>query len=346
MSSIPKKSISPELSSIISFLRFPLIFCVVVLHTHLPMDDNLKTIVYKILPPCIPILFLISSYLFFYSFEGWNWKLFKEKIRSRFHSLFVPYLFWNAFALLFYFLVHQLFSEQISSSYQNVSQFTAIDFLRAFWNGFDGNPIAYQLWFLRDLMVLFLLAPLFYFLLRGRLGWVLIALFISNEIFQFVIDFKLRSITWFAIGAFLAIRQFDVLKYLKDSRYVIIVLYLVFLVASFVSDAFFPYSSFIGVFAAFDIVRLLIKKGLQMPRPLTEVSFFEYAFHGCTILIITKAIGRLFDGNQLLLAFGYFLAPVMMTILCVVIYYSLKRLFPRFTNIIVGKRMKFASVGV
>lgn len=170
----------------------------------------------------------------------------------------------------------------------------------------------------------------------------MIALFISNEIFQFVIDFKLRSISWFAIGAFLAIRQFDVLKYLKDSRYVIILLYLVFMVASLFSDVFLPYSSFIGVFAAFDIARLLNKKDVQMPGLLTEVSFFEYAFHGCTILIITKAIARLFDGIQLLLAFGYFLAPVLMTILCVVVYYSLKQLFPKFTNIIVGKRMKIA----
>ena len=342
MSSIQKKTISPELSSIISFLRFPLIYCVVILHTHLPMDDNLKTIVYKILPPCIPILFLISSYLFFYSFNEWNWKLFGDKLRSRFHSLLVPYLFWNAFALLFFFLAHHFFPGQISSTYQNVSQFTAMDFLKAFWNGFDGNPISYQLWFLRDLMVLFLFAPLFYFLLRGKLGWAFVALLVSNEVFQFVIDFRLRSLSWFTFGAILAIHQLDLLKYLKDSRYATIVLYLCFMVASFFSNSFLTFSSFIGVFAAFDIARIFINKGVQMPRILIEVSFFEYAFHGCTIMMITKSFTNLFYGHQYLLAIGYFMTPVLMTFFCVVIYYSLKRLFPKFTYIIVGRRVKIA----
>ena len=336
----PKRKVSAELSSIVRITRFPLIFCVVLVHTCLPMENDLPTTVFKVLPPRVEMWFLISSYLFFYSFEGWDWGLFGDKLRRRFHSLFIPYLIWNAFALLVFFLVHQLFPGQISSGFMNVGQFTAMEYLRSFWDVFDGNPISYPLWFLRDLMVLFLFAPLFHVLLRGRLGWGVIAVILLNELFQFVDVRAVNSASWFAIGSFLAIQQFDVVKQLKESRYATIVLYLAFMVASFFSDAFLPFSRFIGVFAAFDIARILVNRGIKVPDILTEVTFFVYVFHGCIIMMIAKAITRLWQGNQVMLVIGYFMAPVLMTIICVCIYCGLKRLFPRVTSVIVGKRMK------
>lgn len=340
MPSNPKRTVPTELSSIVRITRFPLIFCVVLIHTHLPMDNDLPMTVFKMLPPRIEMWFLISSFLFFYSFEGWDWGLFGDKLRRRFQSLFIPYLIWNAFALLVFYLVHRNFAEMISPDFMNVGQFTAMDFLRSFWDVFDGNPISYPLWFLRDLMVLFLFAPLFYVLLRGRLGWAVIAVILLNELFQFVDVRAVNSASWFAIGSFFAIQQVDVVKRLKDSRYATIVLFLIFMVASFFSDRFVPVSHFFGAFAAFDVARMLVSRGVKVPDLLTEVTFFVYVFHGCIIMIITKAIARLWYGNQVLLVIGYFLAPVVMTLICVGVYCGLKRLFPRFTSVIVGKRMK------
>ena len=340
MSSNPKRTVPAELSSIVRITRFPLIFCVVLMHTCLPMDNDLPTTVFKVLPPRVEMWFLISSFLFFYSFEGWDWGLFCDKLRRRFHSLFIPYLIWNAFALLVFFLVHQFFPGQISSGFMNVSRFTAMDYLRSFWDVFDGNPISYPLWFLRDLMVLFLFAPLFYVLLRRRLGWAVIAVIFLNELFQFVDIRAVNSASWFAIGSFLAIQQFDVVERLKDSRYVTIVLYLIFMVASFFSVRFVSVSHFFGVFAAFDVARMLVIKGVKVPDLLTEVTFFVYVFHGCVIMMIAKVIAMLCRGNQVLLVVGYFVAPVVMTVICVGIYCGLKRVMPKFTSVIVGKRMK------
>lgn len=336
MSSNPKRTLSTKLSSIVRITRFPLIFCVVLMHTHLPMDNDLPTIVYMVLPPRVEMWFLISSYLFFYSFNGWNWELFREKLHRRFYSLFLPYLIWNIFALLLYYFVHRFFPGMISSTFENVSQFTAMDFLRAFW-----DPISYPLWFLRNLMVLFLFAPLFYVLLREKkLGWAVIAIILLNELFRFVDVRAVNSVSWFAIGSFLAIQQFDVVKYLKDSRYAFLVFYLIFMIASFFSEVFLPICRFLGVFAAFDVARILVNRGIKVPDLLTEVTFFVYVFHGCTIMMITKAITRLWYGNQVMLVIGYFVAPVLMTLLCVIIYSTLKGFFPRFTSVIVGKRMK------
>ena len=340
MPSYLNKTVSSEVSSIIRFIRFPLIFGVVLMHTHLPLDNRLPTIINEVLQPIIPTFFLISSYLFFFSFDGWNWELFYVKLHRRFYSLFIPYLVWNALAILLFYLVHRLSPGMISHDFQDVSQFTAIDFLKAFWDGTDGNPISYQLWFLRDLMVLSIFAPLFYFLLRYRLCWIFFAVLLTNELFRFVDVRAAHSIAWFGFGSLFAINKVDVLKYLNDSRYSTIVLYLLFFAVSFFFNAFLPVSHFLGVFAALDLARIMVKKGLRIPELLTEVAFFVYLFHGCTIMIITKTISLVLHNHQFLLTIGYFMSPVLMTIVCIIIYSCLKRLFPSFTNILVGKRMK------
>ena len=112
------------------------------------------------------------------------------------------------------------------------------------------------------------------------------------------------------------------------------------MVASFFSDRFVSVSHFFGVFAAFDVARMLVIKGVKVPDLLTEVTFFVYVFHGCVIMMIAKVIAMLFRGNQVLLVVGYFVAPVVMTVICVGIYCGLKRVMPKFTSVIVGKRMK------
>ena len=335
-----RPTFSAELSSIIRFIRFPLMFCVVLMHTHLPLENDLPQTMVKILFPRVPIYFLISAYLFFYSFKGWEWSQYRGKLHRRIFSLLVPYLLCNLFTILFYYLVHRIASGIISPDFENIKHFGMEEWIRAFWNKTDGHPIAYQLWFLRDLMIMNVFTPMFFLLLNGRIGNVVIILLILNALFGLTNIQPLNSITWFSVGAYLALHNIDVVDLLKKSRYVAILLFVIFSAATLYSNKFAPYSLFFGVFAVLDVVRLLVNKGIRMPALLTEVAFFLYLFHGCTIMIITKMIVFLSHDNQVCLTIGYFLTPVLMTIVCVIIYSGLKRLFPTFTNILVGRRMK------
>ena len=106
------------LSRTISFLRFPMIFFILYLHVVLGAWSNGRIVsdttfvgyelvrfifvegFSRIFVPCF---FLISGFLFFY-YSGFDRHIYWEKMKKRFRSLLVPYLFWNCFVIFLYFL--------------------------------------------------------------------------------------------------------------------------------------------------------------------------------------------------------------------------------------------------
>lgn len=94
---------------IFDFLRFPLICIVVLIHT-LQADEHVEFgILYhdalyffqeSIGRSAVPVFFVISGYMFFYKVAGLTTEIYKSKLKRRVKSLLIPYLIWNALALL------------------------------------------------------------------------------------------------------------------------------------------------------------------------------------------------------------------------------------------------------
>jgi len=334
-----RNKVSIEVSDVIKFLRFPLAFCVIIMHTHFPMCRDVQRVSNIFLPSPVQTFFFISAFLFFYSFESWQWSTYKEKMHRRLYSLVIPYFIWNTLTIIYYYLVHRFASGFIDPNFQNVEQFGILQYIRAFWDIFDGHPIAYQFWFIRDLILMTLLAPIFYFTLKNRIGWIVVLLLSFNTMFG-VIDFTyLGSISWFAIGAFVAIHNIEFLDLLRKSKYAFILLFLFCAFATVFNENFRSLTLFFGVFAIFDLSRILVKHNLRMPALLSESAFFIYAFHGCTIMVIVKVLSRLLPQNEIAITIAYFIAPIIMTAISVAIYKVLRSTFPRITDLLVGKRV-------
>ena len=343
-----ERRFSSEMSSVIKFVRFPLIFFVVCIHSFLPTEnetgrflvlDAIQHAFFFVLPPRNPTFFFMSAFLFFFSFSSWQWDKYGEKLYKRFFSLFIPYIIWNSMVIFYFFLAHRFFPGLINPNFENVEQFSFIDWVRAFWDGTGGYPIAYQLWFLRDLMVMCLFAPLFYALLKPRFGWFIAGFIAINFLFDFIEFPHLQSITWFTLGSFFALHNIDFVHILKETKYVVIVLYVISAVATFFSDFFKPICVFWGVFAIFDISRLLINKEVRIPAILVESAFFIYLFHGFPIKIITKFISSYYYDSETMLICGLFLTPFVMVAFSVLVFTFLRRLFPTITNVLIGKRI-------
>lgn len=107
-----------ESSLRLDVLRFPLIVGVVYIHAYVPGETARwretsfaetamawlsLAISQGLARIAVPLLFLISGYLFFLN---WNLdgKSFAQKLRSRTRSLLIPFLFWNLLTLLIYSL--------------------------------------------------------------------------------------------------------------------------------------------------------------------------------------------------------------------------------------------------
>ena len=97
-------------SQIISFLRFPLTFLVVAIHSrgeigqvpdlmHITarnLYDMVKVLGSDVIAQvAVPSFFFISGYLFFANVETWNSPAYRAKMLRRLKTLLLPYLIWN-----------------------------------------------------------------------------------------------------------------------------------------------------------------------------------------------------------------------------------------------------------
>lgn len=171
-------------SRTIEWLRYPLMVLIVVIHTDtallgaMPVGDGLSPILYAslrtVIRVAVPLFFIFSGYWFFRLPERFSMDDYRIKLAKRVRSLLVPYLIWNffAWALQLIVVVLQGHADWIPPTVFHPDRL--LDIFVGMGDGYQGMPKAFQLWFLRDLIVLCLFSPALYLLLRGRHAWVLI----------------------------------------------------------------------------------------------------------------------------------------------------------------------------
>ena len=126
-----------RLSEAITWLRFPLIFLIILLHCYstvgLPGNHGMY---FRILYPFslwlgetgVPGFFFISGFLFFFSKKSFHLKL-----QTRYQTLLVPYLLWNALLLALYIVAFMAgYPQDING--KNIADYTFIDYIRVFWD--------------------------------------------------------------------------------------------------------------------------------------------------------------------------------------------------------------------
>lgn len=87
-------------------------------------------------------------------------------------TVLVPYLFWNALVIGFFFLAQTCFASLLSGENKLIADYSIKDWLEAFWarpypvEHPNYRPIAFQFWFIRDLMVVMVFSPAIYVLVK------------------------------------------------------------------------------------------------------------------------------------------------------------------------------------
>lgn len=196
----------------ISVLRSLMIFGVVILHTppyipianigSAPFDLIVSFFQHAVFRTTVPVLTFISGYLLFRSsLDTHPLRL----IQKKFNSIVIPFLFFNLTLLTLYILLRNGAGVSVGSA--NIE--TTEDWLNAAF-GLTSSPLNYPLNFLRDLIALFMIAPLMGWLLRNT-AWAGLALLLV--IFQFDLDgpFVLRNAMApvFYAGGMAAILKWD-----------------------------------------------------------------------------------------------------------------------------------------
>jgi surface polysaccharide O-acyltransferase-like enzyme len=351
-----------SLSEAIRFLRFPLMVAVVFIHTHMGnISVGGESLIQESQFPCfaavfhlltdvfariaVPCFFVISGYLFFYGIKAWNKQVYFAKLKSRVHSLLIPYVFWNVFWVVALYAGQLLFPHLLSGKNRLISDYGWQEWIDVCLANNAMNPF----WFIRDLMLLVLATPLFYWMLKRVKYLSMIALFIATLVWVNMdwVVMGIEPIAFFFAGACLSqvdIRASKVCPY----RYVLLLVYLLLIGFDFYlwyqSSPYLCYlhkfSLWVGIPTLFVWVMQGFEKGvLKNDTTISNAAFFLFCIHNPIVVFASKLwVVLLSPMTDAKMVCGYLLIPTLMGVGAVCLYLALHKILPRFTAVITGGR--------
>lgn len=377
------------ISETISLLRFPLTVFVVFIHYNMGVRGfSLHGVTYGLDAPewfrcltaffsdvlprtAVPLFYIISGYLFFRggSFDA---GVYRRKLRTRASTLLVPYLLWNVIAVLVQFSHCLPF---LSSVFPNAClmevQLTPLRLFRTFFDNYwnkgilftpenDGMvselpyPADVPLWYVRDLMLMMLLAPVIWWLVKRAGRWLVVALGILWYLRPVLLPMwgdgwgtmLLDAAFFFSWGAYFGIRGLSPLN--ESCRlWTVALIYLPIAIADALTKGW-EYNIFLhkagivlGIVAIFYIATRLVECGkFGAMASLAGSSFFVFALHTLVMDDIGKVLFTALhltpsDGILLLL---YFIVPSITILFCLTLYLALKRSVPSICRLLSGGR--------
>lgn len=351
--------LDPKLSERIAVLRLPLIVGVVFIHGYDTVISRTYQLHYSgwvrfvcdyisegLATVSVPLLFLISGYLYFSGLTP-SRVGFTSQISKRIRNLAIPYLGWNVLCFGVMSLAQSIpaLSPYWGGRSIPIAAYTPFDYLNAII-GIDTHPIAYQFWYVRDLMVLIVISPVLYFLLK-----YCAAPFLAGVIFWWWGSglwmspvFSRESLLFFSIGGFFAIRQINPISLDKFAGATLVYLPLSIwdaLAHQGPSSPIHKIAELFGIAFVFCATKYVHRYPACRRTLLTlsSASFFVFAAHEPLLTILRKVSFHFCSpANSSAILFFYFANSTAVIVLCTMTYYLCRRAAPQLTSLMTGGR--------
>ena len=323
-------------SRTVTWMRF--ILAVMVVFIHIPHHTQFGLILCDdFCRLSVPAFFLISGYYFFLHFETWNTTLWLDKLKKRVFTILIPFILWNIIAMAQYVLRALIVKEPFSFAQMYAERGIFID---------------YPLWFLRDIVLMSLLAPLVYFIVKkfgiwffvAMMAFPLIGIWTSREILTY------NAVLFFILGAYLQINELDIISSFRKLGWQSLCIYIAMV---FIARVVCPLNPVLtgayryllvlsGVVTLFWVSGCLVETGtVKVNNHLSNSSFFIFASHAIVLGSVAAAVGKFLPGTSsgFLVARGAIIWFGTVA-LCLAVYELMNRLLPKVTTVLNGKRVK------
>ncbi|PZQ50083.1 MAG: hypothetical protein DI556_08405 [Rhodovulum sulfidophilum] len=303
----------------------------------------------------VPAMSAISGFLFFQGATARRPPDFARKMRRRVHSLVVPFLLWGIFFSTIGFAAHRVFPFLFSDYFG-----AGAGVIRELTNaviGVNTTPLAYQLWFVRDLILTVAVSPLIWILI-GRLPWLTLAVLVPLWILgqNLVIFHRLDVLLFFSFGALFAMHG---IRPELPRRWVVPVfaLFLAAAMARTLAPWILGRAEGLGFDIATGAMRILGALAVWNAAPLvlgtrfaawvernTYLAFYIHAGHYPPILFLKLGLGSMIDpGSEVAQITLYFLCVGLTISGLILLGHVLERRTPRLFRIISGGRTATGS---
>ncbi|MDR1129508.1 MAG: acyltransferase [Prevotellaceae bacterium] len=348
-------------SQVIDFMRFPMIIGVLFIHNStstvqipgaefgteafMPVFYYSSKLFSQVLGRiAVPLFFFMSGFLFFLNMEKFNKDSYKNKLQSRVETLLIPYLFWNFVTIAFYFVMTSI---PYTASFVNGE----VDIKHIFsylWVTENGPPLAYQFWFIRDLMIAVVLTPIIYLCIKyGKIYSIIILGILWYCGLWIKISGLCTCLFFFTFGAYLGMNKRNLLEDFGKIQKLSFIFFPPIAIIDLLTKQY-DFNIYIqkvdiivGIIFCFNLVGWLIGKGKVRPVPfLSSAAFFVYAVHDPFFMIPIRKISYMLlrPATDFACTCLYFLNVISVALLTLGFYYILKLFLPKFTAIITGGR--------
>ena len=344
-------------SRVIDLLRYPLAVLVVMCHCGFLDGGGTAVQIFfsETLPHvAVPLFLLFSGYLFFKEgrFDG---ALYRHKLKSRFRTLFIPYIIWST--LCFIIAVVQ---GQVTPTLLHYAEGL---WDTALWNDgttfsrtLPGYPVNMPLWFIRDLMILVLISPLIWFLIQKTRGWGILLMaawwFPAHDKF---FGFGADSLFFFSLGALFAMKQVNFVQLARKYAVPFYIAAGIMLVVDFLVmyKNYLAYHELRFNWLVFNVYVVSIMgatlafAGKMADKPfadrliqLSSVSFFLYAAHILWLEPVRDYLLKVLapSSNAAVILF-YFAFIAFQCTIVTALYFLMRRFLPKTTAVLTGGRV-------
>lgn len=340
--------LSKDVASRIAVLRPLLIFGVVFLHVPGQIDQPSRMghgwfdyfsgfFSIGLFRATVPTLSLIAGFLLFRAgLDLVPLKLYRKK----FKTIAIPFLFFNAGLLLLAWAIQVRFGFVLL---RDMLHAAPRDWINALF-GVKAVPFNYPLYFLRDLLVLIALAPLSGWFLRRRpwLGFLLVAVVFGCGLDGFLI-MRDTSAVVFYVGGWLALLDAQSDTYLlRADRYALPCLVLLALMCAALlvfridDNTFLVYAAPFLAWPAVSLLRGTAAWGWALRA--SKYSFFVFVAHAPLLELAYCVFQWQHPDGLIAYEAFWFIAPVLVIGLLMLVYEGAMRVMPRFFNLITGSR--------
>ena len=348
------KDYNIRLSDAITWLRFPLIFCIIMLHCYsvVKLPGNHETYFRAVFPfylwlgeTGVPGFFFISGYLFFLSKKNYS-----QKLKTRFYTLFTPYMMWNLILLLIYLTAFAVgYPQDING--KNMANYDWLDYFRLFWDrgSFDdGNfvPLLCPLWYVRNLLIMSIISPLVYYITKYLREFFLLALLLW-WMTTYHNAFVSQTLMFFCTGAYFSIFKLNPLKLAYGYRWLVMILFAGLGLCDYLTHVAWTtpfnfqihrFSLIANIPAFFLIADYFVARGFSN-KWLANSAFIVFCVHYPIVVFLRKYCahnyGYASDYFHIAL---YFACVATATAASIAFYYLLSKCFPKVKNVLSGNR--------
>ncbi len=295
----------------------------------------------------MPLFVAISGFLYFRGVK--NYRVLFVKIKRRSKTLLIPYIISALILPLFYIGMNFIpAAGKFVNSYDIINHFSgnvSNILFQLYIDSGQGSPLAFHLWFLRDLIVIVLFSP-FIFIIKEHLNkyflmFIIYLLVVTTEISL------LFSVFWFLGGHFF-LEKFSKTEIGRSKILFVLFTYLM----TGVFEIFYPSDAWIylnipliifGLFSLWNLYNEIINEPFDLNRHrclslCCGFTFFIYLVHEPALNIVRKLLVLPFGQTSFSFAFSYLISPWIFATIAISFGCLMKRYFKSVYLILTGGR--------